>query len=98
MKTTIDKAGRLVIPKEIREKAGLEPGMEVKIRCNLDEGQIEIVLPRPEGRIVYENGFAFWESGRKITAKEIDDAIREVREERANRIIRGVLGRDEDRS
>jgi AbrB family looped-hinge helix DNA binding protein len=96
MRTTIDKAGRLVIPKEIRKKAGLEPGTEVKIRCNLDEGQIEILLPRAEGRIVYENGFAFWESGRTITAKEIDDAIREVREEGANRIIRGVLGRDED--
>jgi AbrB family looped-hinge helix DNA binding protein len=96
MKTTIDKAGRLVIPKEIRQKAGLEPGMEVKIRCNLDEGQIEIVLPRAEGRIVYENGLACWESGRKFCSEEIDDAIREMREERGDRIIRGMLGLDED--
>jgi AbrB family looped-hinge helix DNA binding protein len=29
--TTIDKAGRIVIPKDLREKAGLEPGTEIEI-------------------------------------------------------------------
>jgi AbrB family looped-hinge helix DNA binding protein len=96
MTTTIDKAGRLVIPKGIRQKAGLGPGMEVKIRCNLDAGQIEIVLPRAERRIVYENGLACWETGRKFCSEEIDDAIREMRGERGDRIIRGMLGLDED--
>lgn len=32
MKTTIDNAGRLVIPKEIRTQAGLAPGMALDIR------------------------------------------------------------------
>lgn len=40
MKTTIDAAGRLVIPKEIRREAGLKPGMPLDIR--LREGRIEI--------------------------------------------------------
>ena len=31
MKTTIDRAGRLVIPKEIRELAGLKAGVELNI-------------------------------------------------------------------
>jgi len=31
MKTTIDKAGRLVIPKQIREAAGLKAGVELEI-------------------------------------------------------------------
>ena len=31
MKTTIDKAGRVVIPRPIREKAGLGPGAEIEI-------------------------------------------------------------------
>lgn len=40
MKTTIDAAGRLVIPKAIRRQAGLEPGMSLDVRyCN---GRIEI--------------------------------------------------------
>lgn len=40
MSVTIDKAGRLVIPKEIREKAGIKPGMPLEIR--VDDGVIEI--------------------------------------------------------
>jgi AbrB family looped-hinge helix DNA binding protein len=31
MKTTIDKAGRVVIPASIRERAGLAPGAELEI-------------------------------------------------------------------
>jgi AbrB family looped-hinge helix DNA binding protein len=31
MRTTIDKAGRVVIPAAIRERAGLGPGAEVEI-------------------------------------------------------------------
>ncbi|MGE5278116.1 MAG: AbrB/MazE/SpoVT family DNA-binding domain-containing protein, partial [Acidobacteriota bacterium] len=32
MKTTIDAAGRLVIPRRIRREAGLEAGSELEIR------------------------------------------------------------------
>ena len=31
MRTTIDKAGRVVIPAAVREKAGLTPGSEIEI-------------------------------------------------------------------
>ena len=31
MRTTIDKAGRVVIPAPIRDRAGLTPGMELEI-------------------------------------------------------------------
>jgi AbrB family looped-hinge helix DNA binding protein len=40
MKTTIDAAGRLVIPKELRREARLRPGTELEIRWR--EGLIEI--------------------------------------------------------
>ena len=40
MRTTIDTAGRLVIPKELRREAGLRPGTELEIRWR--EGLIEI--------------------------------------------------------
>jgi len=32
MKTTIDHAGRLVIPKDIRRESGIKPGMPLEIR------------------------------------------------------------------
>jgi AbrB family looped-hinge helix DNA binding protein len=40
MKTTIDRAGRLVVPKTIRDAAGILPGAEVEIR--VADGRIEI--------------------------------------------------------
>jgi AbrB family looped-hinge helix DNA binding protein len=40
MRTTIDSAGRLVIPKEIRQQAQISPGMPLEVR--LREGHIEI--------------------------------------------------------
>ena len=44
MKTTIDGAGRLVIPKDIRRGAGLKPGMPLDVK--LEQGRIEIT-PAP---------------------------------------------------
>lgn len=44
MKTTIDFAGRLVIPKKIRQDANLKPGLPLEIEWR--DGRIEIE-PRP---------------------------------------------------
>ena len=46
MKTSIDAAGRMVIPREIRRQAGLRPGMALDVRWH--DGRIEIepgILP-----------------------------------------------------
>jgi len=43
MKTTIDKAGRLVVPKAIREAAHLKPGTEVEFRVVAGRVEIEPV-------------------------------------------------------
>lgn len=40
MTVTMDSAGRLVIPKELRKEAELEPGVPLEIRCR--DGLIEI--------------------------------------------------------
>jgi AbrB family looped-hinge helix DNA binding protein len=40
MRTTIDSAGRLVIPKQVRREAGLKPGMPLDVRWR--DGRIEI--------------------------------------------------------
>jgi AbrB family looped-hinge helix DNA binding protein len=40
MKTTMDRAGRLVIPKEIRREAKLAPGVPLEVTRR--EGRIEI--------------------------------------------------------
>jgi AbrB family looped-hinge helix DNA binding protein len=40
MTITIDAAGRVVIPKELRDEAHLVPGVPLEIRCR--DGRIEI--------------------------------------------------------
>lgn len=95
MKTTIDKAGRVVIPKEIRDRAGLRPGTELNIR--LDNGIVEILPLLPQGRLVEEDGFLVWvpPPGTPIvTGEMIDQAIQDVRREREDEIIAGALGED----
>jgi AbrB family looped-hinge helix DNA binding protein len=84
MRTTIDAAGRLVIPKKLREEAGLLPGMELEVRCR--HGRIEVEAAAP--------GYHLERSGRFLVAvpnaptppltQEIVEATREeIRRERA---------------
>lgn len=40
MKTTIDAAGRVVVPKALRQAIGLQPGSEVEMRVS--DGRIEM--------------------------------------------------------
>jgi AbrB family looped-hinge helix DNA binding protein len=47
MKTTIDKAGRVVIPAAIRERAGLSPGAELEIIEDELGIRLERVAPGP---------------------------------------------------
>jgi len=54
MHTTIDKAGRVVIPAAIRRRAGLEPGSELEIRLDEDGIRIRRVVPAP--RVVFRHG------------------------------------------
>jgi AbrB family looped-hinge helix DNA binding protein len=42
MKTSMDRAGRLVIPQEIRRKSGIKPGMPLEVRW--EKGAIAITL------------------------------------------------------
>ena len=48
MRTTIDSAGRLVIPKPVRHEAGLKPGMAVEVEWRDGHIEIEPALPRVE--------------------------------------------------
>lgn len=47
MRTTIDKAGRVVVPAAIRDRAGLTPGTELEITADETGVRLEPVAPRP---------------------------------------------------
>jgi AbrB family looped-hinge helix DNA binding protein len=59
MRTTIDRAGRLVIPAAAREKAGFAPGTELEITVDETGVRIERVAPGP--RLV--------KAGRRLVAR-----------------------------
>ena len=47
MRTTIDKAGRVVIPAAIRERLGLNPGAELEVAVDEFGVRLERVAPGP---------------------------------------------------
>ncbi|MXX70413.1 MAG: AbrB/MazE/SpoVT family DNA-binding domain-containing protein [Gemmatimonadetes bacterium] len=80
METTIDKAGRLVVPKAVREASRLRPGTRVRFRVS--DGRIEIepvpmdVTLKRRGSIVV----AVPREGRPaLTAAEVDDTTASLR-------------------
>ncbi len=54
MKSTIDKAGRIVLPAEIRRRTGLRPGEPLEI--DIQDGDIRIRRDVPGMRVVRERG------------------------------------------
>ena len=50
MKATIDNAGRVVIPSEMRRRAGLPPGTELEILLD-DDGSVRLVRDVPGPRL-----------------------------------------------
>ena len=64
MQTTIDKAGRVVIPASIRDRAGLVPGTTLEISVDDFGVRLEPVAPGP--RLV--------KIGRRIVARPTSDA------------------------
>ena len=50
MKTTIDKAGRVVIPAAIREKAGFKPGTELEVV--MDDVSVRLIRRVPGPKLV----------------------------------------------
>lgn len=82
MSITIDRAGRLVIPKKIRDEMNLVPGSELEIDTTGDE--IRLRLPVPKSRLVEKNGFLVFSAGGESNI-DIADFINKEREKEALR-------------
>ncbi len=83
MKTTIDAAGRVVVPRKIRDAAQIEPGSELEVR--LENGAI-ILEPAPVAVQLKRRGsllVAQRESeGEPLTQETVNATLRAVRSER----------------
>jgi len=81
VQTTIDSAGRLVLPKTVRDEAGILPGMPLRI--TVLEGRIEIEPVAREVRIVQRGPLRIAvpvEEGPPLAEETVQRVRREIRE------------------
>jgi AbrB family looped-hinge helix DNA binding protein len=80
---TLDKAGRLVLPKPVRDELQIGPGDSLEL-----ESSEERVILRPvrgNGRIYKKQGVWVFDSGEPLDAGVVNKTLRRVREERDRR-------------
>lgn len=80
MRLVIDKAGRVVIPKPLREELHLEPGDALEIQSTGE--QITLRPVRGTGPLTKEHGVWVFYTGQPITATATDDVLQQIRAER----------------
>ncbi len=81
MQTTIDAAGRLVLPKAVREEAGFLPGMALRIK--VQDGRVEIEPVAREVRMVQKGPLFIAipvEAGASLKDETVEKVRRELRE------------------
>ncbi len=78
MRTTIDAAGRLVVPKPLRDQLGLAPGTELELRAV--DGRLEIAVP---SRVRVEDGPKgvrfIAEGAESLSAAQVRELMEQVR-------------------
>jgi len=83
---TIDKAGRLVLPKKMRDALHLQPGSSLEVEQRDDE--VVLRPPQPEAELIYKGGIPVLRSrGSVITSEMVEKVLREVRDEHERRIL-----------
>ena len=76
----IDKAGRVVIPKPLREELCLEPGDALDMERTGE--QITLRPVRGTGPLTKEHGVWVFHSGQTLAASATDEVLDEIRKSR----------------
>ncbi|MBV9762352.1 MAG: AbrB/MazE/SpoVT family DNA-binding domain-containing protein [Acidobacteriaceae bacterium] len=77
---TMDKAGRVVIPKPLREQLHLEPGDALEMESAGE--QITLRPVRGTGPLTKEHGVWVFHSGQPLLASATEEMLQQIREER----------------
>ena len=83
MSLTIDRAGRLVIPKGIRDAAGITPGSPLEVR--LRDGVIEISPATVDVELVEKDGIVVARAAEgtpPMPAEVVEEVLNQLRSER----------------
>lgn len=82
---TLGKAGRLVVPKPIRESLGLREGTRLRIEASA--GKFEAIPEADDVRIQIRDGLPVISGGQRRKKGDIVRAIKAGREERTDRVL-----------
>lgn len=87
MNTTVslDKAGRIVLPKPVRDELQVGPGDSLEVESS--EDKIILRPARGKGRMRKEHGVWVFDSGRPLSAEVVRKTIEQVRRERERSIL-----------
>jgi len=77
---TLDKAGRVVLPKPLRDELELAAGDTLELETRGE--QIMLRPVRGSAPLQKERGIWVYRTGRPLTAATTDETLRQVREER----------------
>jgi AbrB family looped-hinge helix DNA binding protein len=77
---TLDKAGRIVLPKPVRDELQLEPGQSLELESSGDK--IILRPARRKARMYKKGGIWVLHTGAPIPPGTVEKTIRRVREER----------------
>ncbi|MCH8473619.1 MAG: AbrB/MazE/SpoVT family DNA-binding domain-containing protein [Opitutales bacterium] len=89
MKTTIDSAGRLVIPKRLRDEHHLRGGVTVEILS--DHEGLRLRVPQPTGRLIDKEGVLVQQADNTADL----DATAFINQQRVNRSLQELSGAGE---
>ncbi len=79
---TIDKAGRVIIPKVLRDEWHLEPGDSLSLEAENGSARLQ---PVRNGRMVKKGNFWVFKGGGSLTLEMINETIKKMRDERDRR-------------
>lgn len=82
VKVTIDSAGRVLIPKAVRDELRLGPGDSLDLEF---EGDHVVLRPARSGTSIRkENGVWVFRAGRSISSAETEKALHDLRQARGH--------------
>jgi len=86
MRTTIDRFGRIVVPKGVRDRFGLQPGMEIEI----EEHNREIVIKQADliSPLQDEDGVLVYAGS---ATGDISGSIERQRKDRLRKLSSGLI-------
>ena len=94
MNVTVDKFGRIILPKPLRQILGLTPGKKINIEVT-NEGFVATPVVTTKPILVEENGFLFVKYIDENDAEStidldinFDNILQEVRDERVEKLLK----------